>query len=295
MGEPEQSSADPPMTPAAIGSVLLVAAGCIFFGMAVWILILDPRPNPAPWDGWRLRDVLLTLVAAHCLRGMAGHVWGVVLGDLEKRGWAPVPALTRNLGSSAWQTLACVVAVGAFALAPYGLDVSALGLTPVSNLWLAAGAAIGFAAGPGALIAIAVLGKLLGDPIRLEGRQLEFLAPAGSGRPWAAVAGMLLVAAVLGPVAEELLFRGVVYPGLRNTLGPWAAVPLSAAVFGLAHRDLGWVAVGFTAVTGVVFALLVEGSGSVWPAVVAHVLINTKLVAGFVPWFRRPGPDPKTL
>jgi membrane protease YdiL (CAAX protease family) len=297
MGEPEQAAggdggAEPagaPLAPAAVRGLLLVAAGCMFLGMAVWVLVLDPRPA-APWDGWRLQDVLLTLVAAHCLRGMAGHVWAVVLGDLEKRGWAPAPALTRNLGSGAWQTLACVVAVGAFALAPYGLDVGALGLVPASAGWLAAGAAVGFIAGPGALLAVVLLGKLSGDQLRLEGRQLEFLAPAGPGRRWITIAGMVLVAAVLGPVAEELLFRGVAYPGLRNALGPWAAVPLSATVFGLAHRNLGWPAVGFTAVMGVAFALLVEGSGSLWPAVVAHVLVNTKLVAGFVPWFRQPGP-----
>ena len=38
----------------------------------------------------------------------------------------------------------------------------------------------------------------------------------------------------LAPCAEEVLFRGVVYPGLRNALGPWLAVALSAVLFGLA-------------------------------------------------------------
>ncbi|HKB05322.1 MAG TPA: hypothetical protein VKD90_24070, partial [Gemmataceae bacterium] len=157
MGEPDPPPADSwpskPFGGAAVRGLLMIAAGCLFAGMAVWTLLLDPRSTPAPWDGWGLRDVVLTLAGAYCLRGMAGHVWGVVLTDLQARGWAAAPTLTRNLGSAAWQTLACLVAVGAFALAPYDLDVGALGLVPASAGWLAVGAAAGFLAGPGLLIA----------------------------------------------------------------------------------------------------------------------------------------------
>ena len=288
--EPVAADSGPavPFAGEAVRGLLLVAAGCLFAGMAVWTLVLDPRPTPAPWDGWRLRDAALTLVAAYCLRGMAGHVWGVVLTDLQARGWAPAPTLTRNLGSAAWQTLACLVAVGAFALAPYGLDVGALGLNPVSAGWLAVAAATGVVAGPGPLVAFVLVVRMMGQRPHLENRQLDFLAPGGAGeaRPWAAVAGMILVAALLGPFAEEVLFRGVVYPGLRHALGPWAAVPLSAALFGLGHRYAGWAAVGVTGAMGVAFALLTELSGSLWPAVLAHALVNTKLVLAYVPWFR---------
>jgi membrane protease YdiL (CAAX protease family) len=296
MGEPDPPPADDapaaPMAPAAVRGLLMVAAGCLFAGMALWTLVLDPRPTPAPWDGWGLRDAILTLAAAYCLRGMAGGVWTVVLMDLESRGWTRAPTLTRNLGGAAWQTLACLVAVGAFALAPYGLDVGALGLVPASPGWLAAGAAAGFVAGPGLLVGFALLVRAMGQRLPLEGKQLEFLAPNDSteARPWAAVAGMVLVAVVLGPFAEEVLFRGVVYPGLRNVLGPWAAVPLSALLFGLGHRYMGWTGVWVTGVVGVILALLVEFSGSVWPAVLAHVLVNSKLVLAYMPWFRPVAP-----
>jgi membrane protease YdiL (CAAX protease family) len=67
-------------------------------------------------------------------------------------------------------------------------------------------------------------------------------------------------------------------------------VLVSGALFGLAHRAFGWTAVWVSAVMGIVFALLVEGSGSLWPAVVAHVLINSKIVAAFVGPFRAAAP-----
>jgi membrane protease YdiL (CAAX protease family) len=253
--------------------------------MAVWILLLDPnagRPRAA-WAGWRPRDVLLTLAAAFCLRGTALYVWVVLLFQREGKGGAAVPQLTQNLGSGAWQVLACLVAVGAFALAPYGLPVDALGLVPPADGWMTAALVVGVAAGPGGVLLFVLIGRLTRDPMTIEGAQADFIAPRGGPRPPRyAVAGMILMGVVLAPVAEEALFRGVVYPGLRAAAGPWLAVVLSAVLFGLGHRDHGTEAVVFTALMGAALALLVEGSGSLWPAVVAHVLVNTKLVLMYV-------------
>jgi membrane protease YdiL (CAAX protease family) len=87
---------------------------------------------------------------------------------------------------------------------------------------------------------------------------------------------------------EELLFRGVVYTGLRNELGAWFAVPVSALIFGLFHHEVGWTPVVFATAIGMAFALLVEASGSLWPAVLAHMLVNSKVIAAYVRLFRDP-------
>jgi membrane protease YdiL (CAAX protease family) len=262
----------------------------MFAGMAIWILILDPsaKGGASSWAGWQVRDVLLTLAAAYCLRQMAQFVWDVLLYQWELRGWPAVPPQTRNLGSAAWQMLACVVAVGAFALAPYRLGGDAVGLVPVSCGWLAIGAAVGLLSGPGLLLLSALLHWRTGGPLRFQGRQIDFLAPYidGQFRPPLAVAGMLLLTVVLGPWAEELLFRGVVYAGLRNQLGIWVAVPLSSLIFGLAHREAGGWVVGFTSIMGMLFAGLFEGSGSLWPAVLGHALMNSKVIAAYSRSFR---------
>jgi membrane protease YdiL (CAAX protease family) len=106
---------------------------------------------------------------------------------------------------------------------------------------------------------------------------------------------MLLLVVVLGPVAEELLFRGVLYPGLRNELGPWAAVPLSGLIFGFFHRYAGWPAVVGTAVFGMGFALLAEGSGSLWPGMVAHILGNANYATAYLRVFRMPVDPPPSV
>jgi membrane protease YdiL (CAAX protease family) len=222
---------------------------------------------------------------------MAQTAWFVFLDQWEARGNPPPPPITRNLGELAWQCAGCMAAVAAFALAPYGLGAAAVGWVPADPEWLAAGAAVGLVFGPGAVLLAVLLGRLTGDPLRMEGRQFDAVAPQAAGpRPPGAVVGMILLGVVLAPCAEELLFRGVVYPGLRNALGPTAAVLVSAALFGLAHRPFGWTVVYASAVMGIGFALLVEGSGSLWPAVVAHMLLNSKIVAAFIGPFRRPAP-----
>jgi membrane protease YdiL (CAAX protease family) len=277
-------------TVTVLRQLLLCVLGWMFAGMAVWILLLNPRPpDAAPaWSGWHGRDVLLCVAAAYCLRGMTQYVWAILLYQRELRGGPAVSPLTRNLGDASWQLLALLVTVTAFALAPYRLDADALGLTPVSLGWLAAGLALGLVGGPGLLLLAVLLGRWTNDPLRLESPQIDFLAPRGRAQPRTAVAGMLIVAVVLGPCVEEALFRGVVYPGLRNELGVWVAVPLSAVIFGLFHHQAGWAAMGFTTGIGVALALLVETSGSLAPAMVAHVLINSKLIAAYVRSFRAP-------
>lgn len=277
------------LPPEVVRGFLACVLGFLFAGMAVWVVVLDPNAGGprAEWRGWRLRDAVVTLAAAACLRRTAQYVWAVVLFQREAKGGAAVPQLTQNLGSGAWQVLACLVAVGALGLAPYGLPVGALGLVPPADGWLTAGLVLGLVAGPGAVLLFVLIGRLTRDPLRIEGSQADFIAPRdGSRPPRLAVAGMILVGVVLAPCAEEALFRGVVYPGLKSALGTWAAVVLSAVLFGLGHRDHGSAAVVFTSLMGVGFALLVEGSGSLWPAVLAHVLVNTKLVLMYLGTFR---------
>jgi membrane protease YdiL (CAAX protease family) len=79
----------------------------------------------------------------------------------------------------------------------------------------------------------------------------------------------LLLLAVGSACAEELLFRAALVP-LLGVLG-------SALAFGALHVSgpdtyLGWML--WATLMGVVFSVLFLGSGSLWPAIVAHAAIN---------------------
>src|SRR5687767_2918079 len=76
-----------------------------------------------------------------------------------------------------------------------------------------------------------------------EGAYL-LLTGAGAGEEAAAVGGrmstaaaLLLVAgvAVVVPIAEEVAFRGYLFPALTRWSGPWRAAVIAALLFGAAH------------------------------------------------------------
>ena len=90
--------------------------------------------------------------------------------------------------------------------------------------------------------------------------------------------GILTVLAA--PFFEEVLFRGVLFAGLRDSLGPWTAGLASSMLFALLHSDPQALLV--LTVLGGIFAALYHKTGSLWPAILAHSLWNGATVAAMV-------------
>ncbi len=82
----------------------------------------------------------------------------------------------------------------------------------------------------------------------------------------------LLAGGLVAPFAEEAFFRGYLFAGLRQHFGRLAAYLLSAGLFALAHILPTSYPPIF--VLGLLFALLYEQTGSIWPAVIMHGSIN---------------------
>lgn len=74
------------------------------------------------------------------------------------------------------------------------------------------------------------------------------------------------------PVAEELLFRGVVYKRLRLLFGAAPAIVLSSLVFGILHANL--VQFLYAGILGLLLAFLVEKTGYLYTAVLGHIAVN---------------------
>lgn len=87
---------------------------------------------------------------------------------------------------------------------------------------------------------------------------------------------MLFLMAVYGPFCEELAFRGAIYGGYRKDGKRLSAVILSGLLFGLMHMNLNQAAYAF--VVGILLALLVEATGSLWSSVLYHFLFNAQAV-----------------
>ena len=96
---------------------------------------------------------------------------------------------------------------------------------------------------------------------------------------------LALLVVTLGPLVEELLFRGVLLSAAMRHMTPGVAAFMTAALFACVHLpDLGflWYALPNLLLLGLVLAWLRLKSGSLWPAVLAHAVNNALAV---VSWF----------
>lgn len=78
--------------------------------------------------------------------------------------------------------------------------------------------------------------------------------------------------AIVGPIVEEVLFRGVLYPYLRARMRILVAVALTAALFSVVHVFPVLLLPLFVA--GVALTLVTERYDSIIPAIVLHGVFN---------------------
>jgi hypothetical protein len=81
----------------------------------------------------------------------------------------------------------------------------------------------------------------------------------------------VLGGAILTPLGEEFLFRGIIANAL-NRYGALAGIGASALIFGIAHGTgvILWVAI----VAGLISGALFRRTGSVWPSFLLHAVYN---------------------
>lgn len=100
---------------------------------------------------------------------------------------------------------------------------------------------------------------------------MEGYAEASAGLEEASTLAFIATALV-APVTEEIVFRGLVYTRLEQGLPRPLAVVLSAAIFGACHGELVWFCYAF--VLGLIFALIACATRSILPGMLMHILFN---------------------
>ena len=78
------------------------------------------------------------------------------------------------------------------------------------------------------------------------------------------------------PFAEEFIFRGGLFAGLKNSfVGAPGAIIITAALWALAHGQAApWMFVGVLFVMGLALGLLLLRFGSLWVTICCHILWN---------------------
>ena len=146
--------------------------------------------------------------------------------------------------------------------------LASLGLRRAPWRWLLA--ALPFASL--ALVVTSITGRLSDSLFpNTPANQCVSIRGAYEGALWLAIIGVALVA----PLVEEIVFRGMVFGWLRGRTPLVWAIIISAALFALEH-------IGFLQLTlflpifamGVVLAILYHHARSIWPTVLVHATFN---------------------
>jgi len=103
----------------------------------------------------------------------------------------------------------------------------------------------------------------------------DVLRPAFTGMVNVAV--MSVFAVVITPLAEELIFRGMLYPVAARSLGAAGSLVFVSLLFGVVHvATYGWdvYLVAQTGLAGLYLTWLRMRTGSLVPSVAAHATFN---------------------
>lgn len=237
----------------------------------------DVRPPLVKW--WDMPLILILPVVATAFLMALTVLYFIVVANgqgvtaEEFQTWMAEPEVERTVGlvfflvfyASVAGTIVIITKKRKYALrATYFRPVS------VSNLLLASGLAI-------------VIGLFLFATEQFLSEEVKaafdtFYASTLAENGWSY---LLLGGLIAAPFVEEMFFRGVVFTWWREKTNLVVAVIVSAAAFTLIHFYFliipgvaGWIASGQVFLFGVLAALLVIWTRSLWPSIVAYSTFN---------------------
>lgn len=83
---------------------------------------------------------------------------------------------------------------------------------------------------------------------------------------------LIVCMGIIAPLAEEIVFRWLIYLRLRDYMRSGAAIVISGLFFGIYHGNL--VQGVYASILGCLFAYFLEQTGSLWTSVLLHMGAN---------------------
>jgi membrane protease YdiL (CAAX protease family) len=141
--------------------------------------------------------------------------------------------------------------------------------------WVRGDVIAGFGLGFGAMFAGAiVLGITYAIARAVLGREPEVFGGDGFADGW--LIPLAVVAIALAPICEEILFRGVLFNGLRRSMSFRLAAAISATAFAMLHAEP--IRLPSLIVVGVILAAGVERRHTLITSMAAHATVNVAAV-----------------
>ena len=232
---------------------------------------IDTKPaSPPSWGFWKTLAWGIPLTLTAVLFQTVGALGFLVLWNrLHPRGRIPLANLTSNgavLASSLAVSAPMVILLLIWIVRRSGVPVSAyLALKWPSARHLAIGfLGLALVLGTTSLVAT-VAGK----------QSPAFISDTFTTAESAGMLPLLLISfVVLGPLQEELVFRGFFMRGFAPSIGDWPAIALTAGVWAVSHGQYEWFFVGEIFALGLLFGWLRIYTGSTILTFILHAGVN---------------------
>jgi CAAX protease family protein len=124
---------------------------------------------------------------------------------------------------------------------------------------------------PPLMLATFVVQKLLGGQVK-EQDVVEFFREAAGTNEQASIAAMFVMAVVVAPVFEEIVFRGYLYAVFKSWAGSFASMVFTAALFAAVHNNVAVLPSLLILAAGLTIAY--EWSGSILVPIAMHATFN---------------------
>lgn len=85
---------------------------------------------------------------------------------------------------------------------------------------------------------------------------------------------MILAVCIVGPIAEELVFRGMIFGKLRRAFSFWPAAIISGIMFGVFHMNI--MQGVYASVLGVLLAYVYEKTQTIFGSIFFHIVFNAR-------------------
>lgn len=230
--------------------------------------------TPLPW-GWRDvgKALLLIIVGSFVLGALVVGI-AVITDSLPEEGQGMAAAPLFWLGALIYGLV--VLAVYLFAVRRGQGKWSWLGLRSFSRWWLPFIPALTLVQ----LFGMSIINILFVLPFtggQFENPQIEALT---GGSPLSArdLTLLLILVAIIAPIAEELFFRGMLYPLLRRRWSAHVAIVVNGFLFALIHFIP--ILIPGLFFVGIVLAWVRERSGSLIPCILLHAMQNGLVLLG---------------
>jgi len=148
------------------------------------------------------------------------------------------------------------------------LSLRDFGFRPISAIKLIGYVAVSFTITFVAWIIIAPVVVYFFPLVNLEQSQ-EIFAP---GMTIVTQILLIIYAIIIGPLLEEVVFRGIIFPASANRWNLLIGALVSTIIWSLLHFQLNVII--FTLIFGLILSVVYHKSQSLWPCLITHILKN---------------------